>query len=134
MPLTVTIESGQRTVVLRTDGEGRLFASNGGAFQAVAIISPEGSLYTQPDSPALALDSQGYLLTDGDLTPLRLDDRATLSLNGLEIYRVQGATLIQIEPIEHALHKPIRNVRIQGPVAADKLAAYLIATYLLLFP
>lgn len=132
MPVTVTVSAGQRTVVLRTNAEGHVLVKTGSEWKAIGILSPEGSLYTRPEAPTLELDSEGFFVWNGDTTPLRLEDSATVSMNRLEIFRVQGSSLIEIEPIAHALPGNISAVRVQAPPGGDKLAAYLIVVYLLL--
>lgn len=132
VPVTVTISSGQQTVGLRTNADGHLFVNTGGEWKAVGILSPEGELYTRPEAPSLELDNEGYFVSDGDTTPLRLEDSGTVSMDRLEIFRVQTSTLVEIEPIGHAVHRNITGVRIQAPPGGDKLAAYLIAVYILM--
>lgn len=67
-----------------------------------------------------------------EATPIRLDENATVSVDGLEVFRVQASNLIEIEPIGHALPRSISSVRIEASPGGDRLAAYLIAIYLLM--
>jgi hypothetical protein len=132
MPVTVTVSSGQRTVGLRTDARGTLSVRIDGQWQVVGAVDARGSLSNRSGDQVLELDGEGSLVTGGDTTPLRLDDNATLSLSGLDVLRVQSSTLIEIEPIAHALPCSITGVRIESPPGGDKLAAYLVAVYVLL--
>lgn len=128
----VTIVSGQQTTKLRTDAQGRLFITVGGPWKEVGRIDSSGTLVTAPGNPSLELDSEGSFVADGDITPLRLDDNATVSMSGLDIFRVQTLSFVAMEPIAQALGRDIHSVRITGSTAGDKLAAYLVVLYVLM--
>ena len=132
VPVKVTIITGQQSVVLRTDPRGQLTISAKGRTVEVGRIAPDGSFAAQTDGQTLALDEQGYFVHNEDTTPIRLDDNATVSVDGLDVFRVQSSNLIEVEPIAHALPRTISSVRIEASPGGDRLAAYLIAIYLLM--
>ena len=132
VPVKVTVTSGQESVVLRTDARGQLTISAEGRTVDVGRIAPDGSFTAQTDGQTLALDEQGYFVHNDDTSPIRLDDNATVSIDSLDVFRVQTSNLVEIEPIEHALPRAISSVRIEVSPGGDRLAAYLIAIYLLM--
>lgn len=132
VPVKVSITTGQESVVIRTDDRGQIAISAKGRTVDVGRIAPDGSFTAQTDGQTLTLDEQGYFVHNEDTTPIRLDDNATVSVDGLDVFRVQSSNLIEIEPIDHALPRAIGSVRIEASPGGDRLAAYLIAIYLLM--
>ena len=130
VPVTITVISGQQTVGIRSDAQGVISVNLEGRWQEVGTIDAQGVF--KSNAPTLELDEEGYFVSDGDTTPLRLDDSATLSMSGTDVFRIQSSNLIEIEPMQHALQGNISSLRVEAAPGGDKLAAYMVAIYLLM--
>lgn len=131
-PVTVTISSGQRTAVLRCDERGMVGLKEGTRWRLVGTLDSAGNLATPQGVPGLSLGEQGGFESGGDFTPLRLDERAVVSMNDVEVFQVQGGFFREIMPAEQAIGRALSGVRVDGAPGTDQLAAYMIVIYLLL--
>lgn len=131
-PVIVTITSGQQTVVLRCDERGMVGLKEGQRWRLVGTLDSSGTLSTPQGVPGLSLGEQGGFESGGDFTPLRLDERAVVSMNDVEVFQVQGGFFRQIMPAEQAIGRALSSVRIDGAPGTDQLAAYMIVVFLLL--
>lgn len=131
-PVTVSITAGQQTAVLRCDERGLVGLKDGDRWRLVGQLDPSGTLTSPEGVPVLSLGEGGSVESSGEFTPLKLDGRAVVSMNDVEVFGVQTSTFREMLPAEQAIGRPLSRVQIQGAPGTDPLAAYLIVTYLLL--
>lgn len=131
-PVIVTITSGQQTVSLRCDERGYVGLKEGERWKLVGTLDEAGTLTTTQGVPSLSLGEKEHFEQGGDFTPIRLDDRAVVSMNEVEVFAVRGGSFTQMMPAEQAIGRALSRVHIQATPGTDRLAAYLIVIYLLL--
>lgn len=130
-PVTVSITSGQRTVVLRCDERGLVGLKDGTQWRLLGKLDSAGTLSTPEGNPALSLGEGGSVESGGEFTPLKIDGRAVVSTNDVEVFQVQTSTFREMLPAEQAIGRALSRVDIQGVPGTDLLAAYLIVTFLI---
>lgn len=128
----VTVGSGQQTATLRCDARGMVGLKEGQRWRLLGTLSPEGELAASPGIRSLSLGQDNQFESGGDFTPIRLDERAVVSTEQVEVFQVRSGVFTQMLPTEQALGRAISGVRIEGEPGTDRLAAYLIVVYLLL--
>lgn len=127
--LTLDFTSGQKSISLRTDAQGGVFGRIDGRWQQLGRVDSQARFRWGEQS--IALDAQGTFLLNEEATPLRLEGEATVCLQDLPVYRVEALTWHELAPVAHAFGVPITQVRFSGPIRGDRLAAFLMAVYLL---
>ena len=127
----VTVGSGQQTVTLRCDARGMVGLKEGQRWRLVGTLNSAGELTGQGVSN-LSLGEDNQFESGGDFTPIRLDDRAVVSTEQVEVFQVRSGVFTEMLPTQQAIGRAISGVRIEGEPGTDRLAAYLIVVYLLL--
>ncbi len=128
----VTVGSGQQTVTLRCDARGMVGLKEGQRWRLVGTLTSAGELTTGQGVPNLSLGEENQFESGGDFTPIRLDDRAVVSTEQVEVFQVRSGVYTEMLPTQQAIGRAISGVRIEGEPGTDRLAAYLIVVYLLL--
>ena len=128
----VTVGSGQQTVTLRCDARGMVGLKEGQRWRLLGTLSSEGELAASPGITNLSLGQDNQFESGGDFTPIRLDERAVVSTEQVEVFQVRSGVYTEMLPTQQAHGRAISGVRIEGEPGTDRLAAYLIVVYLLL--